>query len=80
MNYSSIDMEDEKDDGEEMGGGYDRGSALRRRGWEGGRASEQYRKEDLGEVGEEERVGEENGVNEVREEREGEGGRGEKEF
>lgn len=34
----------------------------------------QYRKEDLGEVGEE------NGVNEVREEREGEGGRGEKEF
>lgn len=40
----------------------------------------QYRKEDLGEVGEEERVGEENGVNEVREEREGEGGRGEKEF
>ena len=40
----------------------------------------QYRKEDLGEVGEEERVGEENGVNEVREEREREGGRGEKEF
>ena len=34
----------------------------------------QYRKEDLGEVGEE------NGVNEVREEREREGGRGEKEF